>query len=73
MDKVCLLGCGVSTGYGAVLNTCKVERDSTVAVWGLGTVGLAAIMGAKKAGAKQIVAIDTQANKFENGNCLFDI
>lgn len=64
------MGCGVSTGFGAVLNTCKVEKDSTVAVWGLGAVGLAAIMGAKKAGAKQIVAIDTQPKKFENGKKL---
>ncbi|CAJ0962839.1 unnamed protein product, partial [Mesorhabditis belari] len=65
LDKVCLLGCGVSTGYGAVLNTCKVEKGSTVAVWGLGAVGLAVIMGAKIVGASRIVAIDTNATKFE--------
>ncbi|KAM3717355.1 alcohol dehydrogenase [Dirofilaria immitis] len=65
MDKVCLLGCGVSTGYGAVVNSCKVEPDSTVAVWGLGTVGLAVIMGAQIAGAKLIVGIDRNARKFE--------
>lgn len=64
LDKVCLLGCGISTGYGAVLNTCKVEKGSTVAVWGLGAVGLSVIMGAKEAGARKIVAIDTDANKF---------
>uniref|UniRef100_A0A0N4VPD5 S-(hydroxymethyl)glutathione dehydrogenase n=1 Tax=Enterobius vermicularis TaxID=51028 RepID=A0A0N4VPD5_ENTVE len=65
LDKVCLLGCGISTGYGAVLNTCKVEKDSNVAVWGLGAVGLAVIMGAKEVGAKKIVAIDTNENKFK--------
>ncbi|VDM63607.1 unnamed protein product [Angiostrongylus costaricensis] len=65
LEKVCLLGCGVSTGYGAVLNTCKVEPGSTVAVWGLGAVGLAVIMGAKLVGAKRIVAIDVMESKFE--------
>jgi S-(hydroxymethyl)glutathione dehydrogenase/alcohol dehydrogenase len=55
LDKVGLLGCGISTGYGAVFNTAKVEKDSTVAVWGLGGVGLAVIMGAKEAGAKDII------------------
>ncbi|KAI6228794.1 S-(hydroxymethyl)glutathione dehydrogenase [Aphelenchoides fujianensis] len=65
LDKCCLLGCGVSTGYGAVLNTCKVEEGSTVGVWGLGAVGLAVIMGAKRAGAKRIVAIDTNARRKE--------
>jgi S-(hydroxymethyl)glutathione dehydrogenase/alcohol dehydrogenase len=65
LDRICLLGCGVSTGYGAVLNTCHVEEGSTVAVWGLGAVGLAVIMGAKEAGAKQIVGIDFIDKKFE--------
>ncbi|CAI4223385.1 unnamed protein product [Auanema sp. JU1783] len=65
LDKACLLGCGVSTGYGAVLNTCKVEKGSTVAVWGLGAVGLAVIMGAVAAGAKQIVGIDILPSKLE--------
>ncbi|KHJ87246.1 S-(hydroxymethyl)glutathione dehydrogenase/class III alcohol dehydrogenase [Oesophagostomum dentatum] len=65
LDKVCLLGCGISTGYGAVVNTCKVEPGSTVAVWGLGAVGLAVIMGAKIAGAKRIVAIDILESKYD--------
>ncbi|KAE9421596.1 hypothetical protein Angca_004731 [Angiostrongylus cantonensis] len=65
LEKVCLLGCGISTGYGAVVNTCKVEPGSTVAVWGLGAVGLAVIMGAKIVGAKSIVAIDMLESKFE--------
>uniref|UniRef100_A0A914HJ51 S-(hydroxymethyl)glutathione dehydrogenase n=1 Tax=Globodera rostochiensis TaxID=31243 RepID=A0A914HJ51_GLORO len=63
---VCLLGCGISTGYGAVLNNCRVESGSTVAVWGLGAVGLAVVMGAKKAGAAKIVGIDVEPAKFEN-------
>ncbi|CCD72435.1 Alcohol dehydrogenase class-3 [Caenorhabditis elegans] len=66
LEKVSLLGCGISTGYGAVLNTCKVEEGSTVAVWGLGAVGLAVIMGAKAAGAKKIVGIDLIESKFES-------
>ncbi|KAI6189996.1 S-(hydroxymethyl)glutathione dehydrogenase [Aphelenchoides bicaudatus] len=63
LEKVCLLGCGISTGYGAVLNTCRVESGSTVAVFGLGAVGLAAIMGAKAVGARRIVAIDLLNSK----------
>ncbi|VDK46106.1 unnamed protein product [Cylicostephanus goldi] len=65
LDKVCLLGCGISTGYGAVINTCKVEPGSTVAVWGLGAVGLAVIMGAKAVGAKRIVGIDIVESKYD--------
>lgn len=65
LDKVCLLGCGINTGYGAPLNTCKVKPGSVCAVWGLGAVGLAAIMGCKYAGAKTIVGIDLLPEKFE--------
>lgn len=65
LESVCLLGCGISTGYGAVLNTCKVEPGSTVAVWGLGAVGLAVIMGAKQAGASKIVGVDINETKFD--------
>lgn len=64
MNKVCLLGCGVTTGYGAVQNTLKVPENSTVAVFGLGAVGLAAIMGAKEANASRIIAVDINSNKF---------
>lgn len=63
LDKVCLLGCGISTGYGAVINTAKVEAGSTCAVWGIGAVGLAVIMGCKAAGASQIIAVDTNPGK----------
>merc|ERR1712157_221462 len=58
LPKVCLFGCGVSTGLGAVWNTCKVEVNSSVAVFGLGAVGLAVIQGAKMAGASKIIAVD---------------
>lgn len=65
LKKVCLLGCGVSTGLGAVWNTCKVEVNSTVAVFGLGAVGLAVIQGAKMAGASKIIGIDINPKKFD--------
>ncbi|XP_046326229.1 alcohol dehydrogenase class-3 chain L-like [Haliotis rufescens] len=65
LDKVCLLGCGISTGYGAALNSANVEAGSTCAVWGLGAVGLAVIMGCKKAGASRIIGIDINPDKFE--------
>lgn len=65
LDKVCLLGCGVTTGIGAVLNTAKVEKDSTIAVFGLGGIGLSVIQGAKMALAKRIIAIDINDDKFE--------
>jgi S-(hydroxymethyl)glutathione dehydrogenase/alcohol dehydrogenase len=65
LNKICLLGCGIPTGYGAVFNTAKVETGSTVAVWGLGCVGLAVLMGAKAAGASRIIGIDVNPAKFE--------
>ena len=65
LDKICLLGCGVTTGIGAVLNTAKVEPGSTVAVFGLGAIGLAVVQGAVMAGAERIIAIDINPDKFE--------
>jgi len=65
MDKICLLGCGVTTGIGAALNTAKVEAGSTVAVFGLGAIGLAVIQGAVMAGAERIIAIDINPDKFD--------
>ncbi|KAJ7555896.1 hypothetical protein O6H91_05G059900 [Diphasiastrum complanatum] len=65
LDKVCLLGCGIPTGLGAVLNTARVEPDSIVAVFGLGTVGLAVCEGAKKAGARKIIGVDLDSSKFD--------
>lgn len=64
LDKICLLGCGVSTGWGAVWNTAKVEAGSTAAVFGVGAVGLAVIEGLKVAGATRIIAIDLNEDKF---------
>ncbi|WP_447926680.1 MULTISPECIES: S-(hydroxymethyl)glutathione dehydrogenase/class III alcohol dehydrogenase [unclassified Vreelandella] len=65
MDKICLLGCGVTTGIGAVLNTAKVQPGDTVAIFGLGAIGLAAIQGAVMAKAGRIIAIDVNEDKFE--------
>jgi len=65
LEKVCLLGCGITTGVGAVQNTCKVEPGATVAVFGLGGVGLGAIQGAKLNKASRIIAVDTNAGKFD--------
>lgn len=64
LDKVCLLGCGVTTGIGAVRNTAKVEAGSTVAVWGLGGIGLSVVQAAALAKASRIIAIDTNPDKF---------
>jgi len=64
LNKVCLLGCGVTTGLGAAQKTAKVEAGSTVAVFGLGAVGLAAIQGAVANGAKRVLAIDVNPDKF---------
>jgi S-(hydroxymethyl)glutathione dehydrogenase / alcohol dehydrogenase len=65
LEKVCLLGCGITTGIGAVLNTAKVEPGATVAVFGLGGVGLSAIQGATMAKASRIIAVDINPSKFE--------
>lgn len=64
LEKMCLLGCGVSTGWGAVWNTCKVENGASVAVFGCGAVGLSVIQAAKLSGAGRIIAIDTNSAKF---------
>lgn len=64
LEKICLLGCGVTTGIGAVLNTAKVEEGASVAIFGLGGIGLAAIIGAKMAKANRIIAIDINPDKF---------
>lgn len=70
LDKVCLLGCGISTGIGAVLNTAKVEAGSTVAIFGLGGVGLSAVQGAVMAKASRILVIDINEDKFEMAKAL---
>jgi len=65
LDKVCLLGCGITTGIGAVLNTAKVTPGSTVAVFGLGGIGLSVVQGAVLAKAGRIIAVDVNESKFE--------
>lgn len=65
-DVAALIGCGVTTGVGAALNTAKVVPGSSVAVFGCGGVGIAAIQGAKIAGAAEIVAVDTVAGKLDD-------
>uniref|UniRef100_A0A8C3JGA0 alcohol dehydrogenase n=1 Tax=Calidris pygmaea TaxID=425635 RepID=A0A8C3JGA0_9CHAR len=64
LEKVCLIGCGFSTGYGAAVQTAKVKPGSTCAVFGLGGVGLSVVMGCKAAGASHIIAIDINKDKF---------
>ena len=65
LEEVCLLGCGVTTGMGAVMNTAKVEEGATVAIFGIGGIGLSAIIGATMAKASRIIAIDINESKFE--------
>ncbi|UYM18776.1 S-(hydroxymethyl)glutathione dehydrogenase/class III alcohol dehydrogenase [Endozoicomonas euniceicola] len=65
LEEVCLLGCGVTTGMGAVTNTADVQPGDTVAVFGLGGIGLSAIIGAQMAGAGRIIAIDINETKFD--------
>ena len=65
LDKVWLFGDGITTGYGAVINTLKVEEGATVMVVGLGGVGLAAIMGAYQVGASKIIGVDINTDKFK--------
>jgi S-(hydroxymethyl)glutathione dehydrogenase/alcohol dehydrogenase len=70
LDKVCLLGCGVTTGIGAVTKTAKVEPGSSIAVFGLGGIGLSVVQGAVMAGAGRIIVIDVNADKFEMAKLL---
>lgn len=65
LEKVCLLGCGITTGIGAVLNTAKVRPGSTVAIFGLGGIGLSAVQGAVMAKAGRIMGVDINEEKFE--------
>lgn len=63
LDSVCLLGCGISTGYGAAVNTANVQSGDTVAIFGLGAVGLAVALGCKERGASRIIGVDINENK----------
>lgn len=70
LDKAALLGCGVATGLGAVLNTAGVSDGQTVAVIGCGGVGLAAVQGARIAGASKVIAVDVIEDKLELARTL---
>ncbi|MFA6229178.1 MAG: S-(hydroxymethyl)glutathione dehydrogenase/class III alcohol dehydrogenase [Rhodanobacter sp.] len=70
LDKVCLLGCGITTGIGAVLNTAKVEPGSTVAVFGMGGIGLSVVQGAVMAKASRILCVDLNPDKWEMAKAL---
>uniref|UniRef100_J3N6S1 Alcohol dehydrogenase 1 n=1 Tax=Oryza brachyantha TaxID=4533 RepID=J3N6S1_ORYBR len=65
LDKVCVLSCGISTGLGATINVAKPPKGSTVAIFGLGAVGLAAAEGARISGASRIIGVDLNPNRFE--------
>ncbi|XP_004453758.2 alcohol dehydrogenase E chain [Dasypus novemcinctus] len=64
LEKVCLIGCGFSTGYGSAVKVAKVTPGSTCAVFGLGGVGLSTIVGCKAAGAARIIGVDINIGKF---------
>jgi S-(hydroxymethyl)glutathione dehydrogenase/alcohol dehydrogenase len=70
LEKVCLLGCGITTGIGAVLNTAKVEPGASVAVFGLGGIGLSVIQGAVMAKAERIIGVDLNPGKFEMARAM---
>jgi len=70
LQAVALIGCSVLTGYGAVLNTARVEEGATVAVWGCGGVGSNVVQGARLAGAAEIVAVDVRPEKLELARAL---
>ncbi|KAK6114993.1 hypothetical protein DH2020_007262 [Rehmannia glutinosa] len=65
LDKVCVLSCGISTGLGATLNVAKPKKGSSVAIFGLGAVGLAAAEGARLAGASRVIGVDLNPSRFE--------
>lgn len=70
LEKICLLGCGITTGIGAVLHTAKVEPGSSVAVFGLGGIGLSVIQGAVMAKASRILAVDINPDKYAMAEAL---
>jgi len=70
LDRAALIGCAVTTGFGAVANTAKVPAGATVAVIGCGGVGLSAVNGAAIVGAERIVAVDVQAAKLDQASAV---
>lgn len=67
LERACLLGCAFTSGYGAALNAANITRDTTVAIWGLGAVGLGVATAAKERGSKTIVGIDPKEERFIKG------
>lgn len=67
LDKVCIVSCGLSTGLGATLNVAKPKKGQSVAIFGLGAVGLAAAEGARIAGASRIIGVDLNSQRFDQG------
>ncbi|CAO2823306.1 unnamed protein product [Amaranthus hypochondriacus] len=72
LEKLCLFSCGVAAGLGAAWKVANISEESTVVIFGLGTVGLSVALGAKIRGASQIIGIDTNSDKFERAR-LFGI
>ena len=70
LDRAALIGCGVTTGVGAVFKTAKIEPGSTVAVFGAGGIGLSAVQGARIAGAGRVISIDVENDKLETARAL---
>ena len=70
LDRAALIGCGVTTGVGAVFKTAKIEPGSTVAVFGAGGIGLSAVQGARIAGAGRIISVDVTADKLETARSV---
>ncbi|KAG6520451.1 hypothetical protein ZIOFF_017507 [Zingiber officinale] len=70
LDKVCVVSCGLSTGFGATVNVAKPPKGATVAIFGLGAVGLAAAEGARVSGASRIIGVDLNPNRFEQGEIV---
>lgn len=70
LSRICLLGCGASTGLGAAVNTAPVQPGDSIAVIGLGGIGLSALQGAKLAGASRLIAIDRVTSKFDTARAL---
>ncbi|XP_058786835.1 alcohol dehydrogenase 1 isoform X1 [Vicia villosa] len=70
LDKVCILSCGICTGLGATINVAKPKPGSSVAIFGLGAVGLAAAEGARISGASRIIGVDLVSSRFELGTML---
>ena len=65
LEEVCLLGCGVTTGMGAVVNAAKVQKGDSVAIFGLGGIGLCVVIGAQMAGATRIIGVDINESKYD--------